>query len=58
MKVYVVKCPRCGWQSGPVEKYVADKFEELRVCQNCKADGVQVPWKIQEKVTFLRKRIP
>ena len=56
MKWFVIRCPRCGWVSSLVEEYVAKKFEGLRVCQDCKAQGVDIPYQIQEKATFTRKR--
>lgn len=54
MKWYIIKCPRCGWQSGLVEKHVAEKFARVRVCQDCDAQGVKVSFDITEKATFAR----
>jgi len=56
VKWYRIFCPRCGW-SAEVDEAAAEKFRQLRYCQDC-LQGNQVPPKkrvlyhIRERTRF------
>ena len=55
MKLTVVSCDSCRWESPPLVESAANGFRKLGNCRQCKKAGKVVPYKFREVDTFYLK---